>query len=340
MSLALRDSPRVAGATKALVMEYAKSVNYIPNPNLARLLSQVRTNPDKVSHQTIVYLTSYTPEHRFHPVFNLYLDGAREEARRLGYAFEHIDLIRDGFSSKRLQEILVARGIEGVLLAPGYREIGFPEIDISRFCCLALGFSFPHIKVNRIAFDHFRSTFRALEELHRRGYRRIGFVFPDEYRERFQYRWDGAYHSFMCLRKDQQAVPMMTRATDPSGVIKWLSRYKPDVVVEGAPVCLPMLLNEGYQIGRDLGYLSLTLDAVTLEAAAVSQRAISNFPYNLTGTRENCKYTAERAIRWIAGELYSRKDFNVHRPELILIEGEWVEGETIRPSPFPDEETG
>jgi len=330
VSLALRGSHRVAAKTRLKIQSFAKAHDYVPNPQISQMLSQVRRNPDKVDTLSFAYLSSYAEKNRDHGIYNLYLEGCRQEACKLGYAFEHFDLQRDGMSARRLQDILLARGIERVLLAPGFAEDGFPQIEVERFKCIAFGFSFPHTFVTRIAFDFFRSTLVAMQKLHDRGYRRLGFVFPDGYSERFQHRWDGAYFTFLALHEDQECLPMFTLSHRPEAFEAWIKEWKPDVVIEGTPSYLSTLLERGYCLGQDIGYMSLTLDYLDRpQYQARFPRLTGKIP-QISGVRENCLYTAQRAVRSLAGPSFAEDSTEAMRPEVILIEGTWVEGETIR----------
>src|SRR5258708_3337364 len=112
VSLALRNDPRLKAETRQKIHDLAKEMGYRQNPTVARLMTQLRAGQQKHFRSNIAVLD-------FGPLGEIEQQiwiGARQRAKMLGYGLEFFH-VRD-FAAPRLEQILVNRGIQGLIISP------------------------------------------------------------------------------------------------------------------------------------------------------------------------------------------------------------------------------
>lgn len=131
VSMALREDPRIAAATRARVAEAAERMGYVPDPALRRLTA-LRWADESAAGRVSVALVAW--DRNDYP--NLYRDiagPARDLLTRRGYGFEEL-AVGDCPSPRRAAAILKARGVAGVLALASRLDsawIGFPFGEFS-----------------------------------------------------------------------------------------------------------------------------------------------------------------------------------------------------------------
>jgi len=116
VSMALRNSEKITPETRAKVREVAEKLNYRPDPLIAALAGR-RRERNLSSLDIIAYVTAYPTKegwraNRFAPAA---YDGACARAAQRGYRIEHFWLRDEQMTTRRLANILQARGILGRL---------------------------------------------------------------------------------------------------------------------------------------------------------------------------------------------------------------------------------
>src|SRR5215216_4720938 len=119
VSLALRDSARVVPATKRRVLQAARRAGYRVNPLVGSLMAAMR-RASLAGFQASLIAVNVTNEPR--PELTLYhrqvYDGARRRARELGYTLELCWVGPHALTLARLNAILRARNVPGVVVMP------------------------------------------------------------------------------------------------------------------------------------------------------------------------------------------------------------------------------
>src|SRR5581483_9373017 len=182
VSLALRNNPQTARATRARVQAIAARLGYRPDPQVAKLMSYLQQRRRRPRAGALAYVTAFAERDvwRESSTWTSYFEGAAAQAESLGYRLEHFWLRAAGMSEQRLSRILHHRGIEGLLIAPVPRTQRRMTLEWPRFSTVAFGYSLHEPRVHRVVHNHFHTMSMATAELRARGYERIGLVIgPD-----------------------------------------------------------------------------------------------------------------------------------------------------------------
>src|SRR5262245_59513996 len=120
VSRALRDDPAVAKSTRRRIQKFARQLGYRPDPDLERLLEKIRLKKRGRLPNVIAWLTAYDKRSawRSDPSMWICFEGATRRAAGCGYKLEEFWAKEPGVTDERLSEIIRARGIEGVIVAP------------------------------------------------------------------------------------------------------------------------------------------------------------------------------------------------------------------------------
>jgi len=181
-SRALRGSSRVRPETRLRVEEAAAELGYAPHPYVGAQLAAVRRGRLPRVDAVLAYLWEGAgKDASFEDVLKMpygpirKYTAAKAAAARLGYRVETFRLFEPGRSAKRLRQILLARGIRGMLIdAPRYTLLD-SGMDLSGFQCVSFMEADP-LHVDVVGPDFFRDVMHIYLELWGKGYRRIGFL--------------------------------------------------------------------------------------------------------------------------------------------------------------------
>src|SRR5699024_3153152 len=117
---ALKGDPSIPEATVEKILRAARDLNYEQNPLVASLMSTLRARKQPRYGPVIAYLTASEKrlDWKHNRTFERYHLGARDRARELGCELEHFWIREPGMSGGRLDQIFMARGIRGIVIAP------------------------------------------------------------------------------------------------------------------------------------------------------------------------------------------------------------------------------
>lgn len=332
VSLALRDDPRITSAVREKVRETARQLDYRPNPLLAVHMAHLRTSRPAQWRATLGFLVQLPKEewaqHALRPP-GLSYAGALERARTLGYTLERFWLAEPGMTPARMTRVLASRGVPGVLVAPwphqglGERlDLGWPQ-----FAAATVGYALWQPNLHRACHDNFSTMGRVLEELVRRGYRRIGFAAAVEDDERVNQAWHARLLVFQAARPRAERVPpLLTREWNQATFLAWLKNAKPDVVLATRAIhVIPWLAKARIRVPERLG------------VATVYWR--HELP-ECSGYYQNFELLGAAAIDLIVAQLQRNERGLPATPNVVLLPGEWREGATLRPAPAAPATTG
>lgn len=236
VSLALRNDRSIPAVTRSRIYAAAEKLGYKTNPLISALMTSLHARRTSHKHTVLAYVTT-DPEDapwRTYRVFLELREGAEQRAEELGYRLQEMPLRAPGMSPARFIQILRARGIIGLLIAPlprGERRI---ELDFSDFAVVGIDMSVATPSIERISNDHFQSAMLAVERCRALGYRRIGFIMSRQVSERLENRWLAACQLILSQTPANQRVKplLVERSTDIAGAMPdWYRSEKPDVVI-------------------------------------------------------------------------------------------------------------
>ncbi len=308
----------VSAATRCRVLAACRQLGYRTNPLVAALMRTRRRHTAPTDTLTLVFVTAFPTEDgwRCHPspIFRQMFAGAEARAQERNYRLEHFWLFRDGMSNARFSQMLAARGIRGLLVAPVPDTHTAIELDWAAFSTVVLGLTPTTRTFHRVATDYYQSMLLAMEECLKLGYRRPGLAARAETIKRLGFRWEGAY----LVACDRFAVkrpppPLFVDEWTSQAVERWLERERPDVVIGPVLGKLEAIIRaSGRRVPVDLGLVGLLVpqagdrlsgilqDGEVIGAVAIDQ-LISAVERNETGLPEH-PITHTTLGRWNPGQ--------------------------------------
>ncbi|WP_442890210.1 LacI family DNA-binding transcriptional regulator [Congregicoccus parvus] len=319
---ALNRDPRITPATRRRVEEAAAQLGYKVNHLLSAWMSTRRTRV-AVASAVIAYVTGHPTRYGWRPPASDLPDffpGALARAEQAGFKLEDFWLRERGMTPERFTGILRTRGIQGVLIGrmPG-SETTLLEYDWSGFSVAALGVSVAAPIFHRVRENHFHTASLAASQCHQRGVRRIGLAFDraDDV-GRMNDMWVGGFLSEQVKwpRGSYRVPPLLSHTPDPTHFRAWFRKHRPDVlIVSQAEPVRTWLAEERVAIPDDVGLVDLR---------CYDPRA------GTTGVHYDFSQTGAVGVEMLIGLLHRQERGVPGRPQEVLLEGKWIEGETLR----------
>ncbi len=321
VSLALRNNSRISEEVRARVQRIARELDYRTNPLVTALMRSRRTHTE-AKHVVLAYVTNYPTRYGWRPPHHDrpdYFPGAAARAAELGYKLEDFWLGEPGMSPGRFAQILVSRGINGLLigrLPPGQSEIQLPW---ENFSAVALGLTLTKPDLHRVSEDAFASATEAMDQCFARGYRRIGFVMsePDD-SPNMGDRWLGAFLRLQLRLAPEHRIPFCEyRPPDqfPSHFLRWFDAHQPDVVLAThADPIVDLLAAHGRKLPRGVKLFLLVNDK--------PDRGFS-------GIHLDPGIVGSLAVDMVVGMLHRGETGLPAAPHHVLVPGRWVDAEAL-----------
>lgn len=321
VSLALRNHPSISPATRRRVVDWARKLDYRPHPAVATLMSSIRARRSAEFKPIIAGVTTWLggPDER-DPTRKRFFAGAADRARSLGYTLEEFWAFAPGLTVERLDGILHARGIEGLLIFPLEKPIVLP-FTWARFGSATIGYTFDQAALHRAVPAYFENVVIALRELGRRGYRRVGLVNTPALRDRLLRSWQGAFYAWQS--ESGPASPdaiLQIRSDDERLFRSWMKRYRPDAIIFGGAPVHSWIKAMGLSAPRDLGLVAL---------------CVAGSPSGVEVARviEKPEVVGAAAIDLVVEQLQRNECGLPRDPKEVAITGEWADGPSVAMAP-------
>ena len=318
VSLALRGDPSVSSDLKKRVRAAAKQLGYRPNPYVSTLMSHIRSTR-KLSDRGVIALMVdlYRKEewHK-HESYRVYYRGVARRCAELGFRLECFFLSDPGMSPEKIDGILYARGIRGVILAPPYLGNRKLAMKWNRYACVGTGYAWEKQQFDRVAHDHDQNVVTAFQKLSELGYARIGMCLPTFFANGRGTRWvDGFLFCQHRLPKARR-IPLFVGSEEDNSFApfrQWHGRWKPDAVLT--------------LYGHERKWLSALSLAVPqkIGLACVIRPPGSSY----AGIDDHYDEIGAAAVELVASKIAFNQYGIPHNPKLILIEGHWVKGKSV-----------
>lgn len=317
VSYALRDDPNIAVETRARIRKSAEALGYRPDPMLAKLMAHLHAGRGRRYAGKLAFLNVHPERDFWREVAALsdFRKSAEARAAELGYGTEEFSLHEPGRSPRRLAQMLVARGIRGILVGSTGRHGSVVEFPWSKFASLAVGYSVENPSLHRVVTHHYRNTRMALRKATEAGYSRIGFVTDRASEAAME---DLHLAAFLAYHQEIPAnarVPALfhDEGGRAEGLRRWFDKHRPDVILSTA-IGRTELTEAGLRVPQDVALAKLLLWTET---------------EGLAGVRPGYERLGATAVNLLVGQL-QHDDYGVPvDPKIVQVEGRWCDGPSL-----------
>jgi DNA-binding LacI/PurR family transcriptional regulator len=318
VSLALRNHPEVSAETRTRIQAIAERLGYAPDPYLAGLSAYRKTRRPPKFQASLAWLSNYPAGQSWKnfPAFRGYFEGATARARELGYRLEEFRLHTPGMTCARMENILAARNINGILVAPQPRAGTRLDFKFDRFSAVTFGYTLVEPQLHVAAMHMFRTMEMAFRRLIALGYRRPGLALAIESDQRADRQWSAAFWTEQQgLTADNRIPLLLGQPLERQSFLAWFNRYRPDVVVAIWPEVLAWLVEAGITVPETVGLALLTVpDGGVL----------------YSGIWENPQVIGAKAVEFLVDLTHRTERGCPQVPLTMLVAGSWVDGKTVR----------
>jgi LacI family transcriptional regulator len=319
VSLALRGDRSVSADLRKRVRLTAKRLGYRPNPYVNTLMSHIRAGRKPSEKGVIALLVDIFREEDWHQheSYRVYYRGVVRRSAELGFHLQRFFLLEPGMTAAKIDRILYARGIHGVILAPPYLGNRRLTMNWSRYACVGTGYGWERQQFDRVAHDHDQNVVLAFQKLSELGYARIGMSIPSFFAQGRGARWVDGFLICQHRLPKERRIPLFVGSTEENSFAKfgrWHAKWRPDALLTLYGHESKWLETLGLRFPRDIGL------ACVIRPEATSYAGIDDH-YDEIGAA-----TVELVASKIAFNQYGIPP----KPKLILIEGHWVDGKSLR----------
>lgn len=238
VSRVMRNSPLVGRETRARVLAIAKKMGYKPDPIASRLMAVVRKGKGRKNTTAIALIRDRRGQpltdgdiHRY-----VHQEDVLYRAERHGYAVNEFLLGEGGLTVARLQSILKARGIEGVLFSLETSRDWVEGFDFSRYASATFGYGLQAPALHRAGTNMMQGLFSAFLRLEKQGYERIGLAITPWVNDRSDQTYSGAMLNYQTSRPRRRRIPPLIFRTNnlsenKQAFCQWARLHRPDAVI-------------------------------------------------------------------------------------------------------------
>ena len=320
VSLALRGDTRISKVRREEIAAAAERLGYRPDPMLSSLSAYRQTKKSVAIRSTIAWLNQWTDpkQLRRFQEFDAYWRGATEYAARLGYRLEEI-VVGPDLGAARLQQILLARSVRGILIPPHNNGLVLTDFDWRQFSIVRLGISVEHPRAHIVTSDQKNCAAMAFERMWNYGYRRIGYVAA----HRFDLNTGGNFRAGYLSAQDQHVTlrrhlaPLVlsedSSPADVKNLRRWIRTARPDAIVTGLGNLATIMDRAGIRVPDDVGVAATSLLDGHFDA----------------GVDQNSIEVGRVAMATLAALIQQNERGVPRYCRRILVEGQWVDGTSL-----------
>ena len=317
VSLAFRNSPKVSKNKRAEINEIAQRMGYVRDGRISELMEHLRTNrSDRKFSKLAVLVPEITKAKRaYYPVIGKLMEGLAAQARESGYDLDVFYLPELKASPKRLRNILVSRGIRGIIAMPWVSGVGTLDLDVDAFCISTAGYSIIDPMVNRACSNYLQMMDELIEQTCSLGYKRIGFAMTYPRGGIGHKLFASSFLYYSTLIQKSRRIPILPKSEINSvNLEKWMRAYDPDVVI-GDGMVYELLVDLGYEIPSDLGF-------ATLDTA--------KGPPDASGVDHRHEVVGREAFKLVLSDINLNSKGVPESPKIVLVDSHYYSGFTLR----------
>lgn len=322
VSRAFTGHPEISQSMRKRVLAEAERLGYRPDPALSALVKHRWPGGRNSGTAIIAYVNADGPREQFDPAAKDYIpgirNGAMERAAQLGYQMQDF-WIADYQDDLELSHILYTRGITGVVIGSLNTRLRL-NFKWEWFAHCFVGDDDRYPMLNTITVNWFEIVRLATAKVIASGATKVGFALFDHRNNYF----DESTLAPVLLQRDnlirlygsQPPVFRYANSTDQADYTRWLTKYRPRVVVCSNPEPYYWTVSAGFCVPEDVGVVGLKSFFTTGENQATSVE-------HLAGNQ------GALAVDMVHQLLQFNRKGLLSRPSKYLAPYAWVQGTTL-----------
>jgi len=316
-SRSLAGRPGISRGNTERVLAAAQALGYQRNQLLGEVMSAARRGGTQTHLGTLGHLCLHADGQawRRDPTLHAHWAAARPRAASLGFKVEDFVLYTDGMSEQRLCDILLSRGIQGVLIAPFPGRPRPLRLKWDRLAAVCMGHESREPRLDCVLCRPDDCLCVSMEKLRESGHRRVGLALERYQDEIIHHGWSRAFAS-----SGSPLCPLLPARLERGEFLDWVRAERPDAILtlssfHGEPSPMRDWLREaGLEVPRDLSLASLD---------------ITDFHPGWGGMDQNSTEVGAAAAELLIAKLKAGTHGLPAVPRSLHIHGEWRIGDTI-----------
>jgi len=313
VSRALHKDTSVNAKTRDRVLKAARKLGWRPNFIVNTVMREIRTKPGGPA-KAIIGVIGRQPQ-RAMAQTPTYL-ALVEATRQAGFTLDYFDLGDYGSELARFEKVLLARGINSLIMMGDALKSIAPVFDWDNFCAVILSSEPQPMAFNQIGVHRQHDVNLAYRRLAALGYRNIGLVALKEH-------WDEDLLAGYLLGQHDHPPrrpmpPLLLSSNDRASLRSWLRVYRPDAIIStgsGSKV-FGALQSLGIRVPQDLAVAVLHVNVDGKQTNTVA------------GVLQPWDVIAETLVEQIGFLVSSFQRGPLKFPVVHAVEGEWIDGST------------
>lgn len=332
VSMALRGDRSISPEMRKQVLEAAQKAGYSINKHVSALMSNVRTGK-KLTDKGVVGILIDALQKPWLQLefFRQFHSGVVQRAQDLGFRVESFFLKESNLRDARIDQILYARGVDGIILAPPGHAKNPPNLQWDRYAVVDAAVGWEDKEFNRVCCDQFQNYTTVFHELLRLGYKRIGTALDSAFVQgtRQKTQWHTGYLACQHDLPEGNRIPVFACNKPPPGNLfsqktdrkllsefsAWFQQWTPDAIItldgDEKRWVEAMTLN----VPGDVGI------------ACLAQLADDSF----AGIDEKTEFLGAAALEQVAAQIARNEFGHPSYPRVTMIAGQWRNGITVSP---------
>lgn len=304
--------------TREKVLQIAEELKYKKNPLIAALMTNLRDKKATQFRTAIALIQNNPIGYTTHPNRLNLRHGIHDEAEFHGFDVEVFNLNTPGMTPERLVQVLETRGFHCLLFEPFLKSNIRLDFDMRNFTAISTSSTLTHPKIDCVDIDQHTGLAMAMDKLRDQGYERPGFVAANISESINQNRRLGAFLFSQSRIPKKQQIPILWQLNDESAVKtqlkKWMDKYRPDSVISAQSKTPEYLVDIGFNVPQEIGFVHLSL---------------SEDSGNVAGVNPNWYSVGAIATRQLIELLVDNEFGPPNQPKFTLIQPYWVDGQTL-----------
>ena len=323
VSLALRNDPQIPAGTRKRIEKVSVRLGYRKNATVAHLMAQLRKQRQPGARATLALVNANLDRRAFlrHPTIPAYVVGCRRRAEQLGYGLDDFWLHDPSLDGEKLNGILRARGIRGLVLVGLMRENRLPSRFLStwqEFPCVVTGVRTREPALSFSCTDHHDLIRTAVDEAGKLGCQRPGLVLDGAIDDLVDGRFSAGFIMAQRSLPARQRLRPFYRISDARAneavFCRWMDEQKPDVILTLYNEVRGWLQALNFNVPRDIGLIQLEWREADSGWAGMNQRN---------------DVAGEAAIEMVVSMIQNGEQGIPSFPRATLIGSTWVNGGTV-----------